>query len=185
MPILRKESEIYPEDLFSIPLESAPWQIVHVKSRQEKAVARILLERRSPFYLPQVEKSVRRNGRTFRSYLPLFTGYVFVRTVETTKQALWASGVVVRVIAVEDQERLHHELQQLRALQQAGAILMARPDIAPGDAVRITTGVFAGYLGIVLRERDALRLIVSITALNKSVVAELPREAVVSVPVRR
>src|ERR1051325_3901185 len=60
MPILRKESDLYPDDLFSIAIDEAPWQIVHVRSRQEKAVARLLAEWQQPFYLPQIEKSIRR-----------------------------------------------------------------------------------------------------------------------------
>jgi transcription antitermination factor NusG len=185
MPILRKESEIYPPDLFSIPVESAPWEIVHVRSRQEKLVARALMQRHNPYYLPQVEKTIRRSGRTFRSYLPLFTGYLFIRSMPGIREALWSTGAVARVIAVDDQEKLLGELRQLRALQEAGATLIPRPDIVPGDPVRITEGVFMGYRGIVMRERDALRLIVSITALNKSVIAELPRESVTAVRVRK
>jgi hypothetical protein len=46
MPILRRESDIFPDDLFfSMSLESAPWEVVHVRSRQEKILARVLLER--------------------------------------------------------------------------------------------------------------------------------------------
>lgn len=178
MPILAKESEIHPANLFSIPLGDAPWQVAHVRSRQEKVVARVLVERGNPFYLPQIEKSVRRAGRTFRSYHALFAGYVFVRNVADTRQALWATGAVARVIDVEDQGRLDRELQQLRALQEAGATLVPLPDLEPGDAVRITDGVFAGYRGTIVREGESSRLIISITALNKSVMAELPRESI-------
>jgi transcription antitermination factor NusG len=178
MPILRRESDIFPPTLFSLPLDVAPWEIVHVRSRQEKALARLLTERRQPFYLPQVEKTMRRSGRTFTSFLALFPGYVFIRRTEEMRQVLWASGAVARVIPVEDQKLLTDELRQIRALQESGAILLPRSDLAPGDQVRITQGVFNGYVGTVVRERDASRLIVSITALNKSVVAEFPRETV-------
>jgi transcription antitermination factor NusG len=65
-------------------------------------------------------------------------------------------------------------------LQEAGAVLVAHPEIAAGDVVRIADGVFQGYMGIVIRELDLTRLVVSITALNKSVTAEFPRESVVA-----
>jgi len=182
MPILRKESEIHPPELFSIPIESAPWEIVHVRSRQEKLLARLCAERNQPFYLPQVEKAVKRSGRTFKSFLPLFGGYLFIRNTDETLRVLRMTSVVARVIPVRDQERLHSELQQLRALQEAGAMLVPRVDLAPGDAVRITEGVFEGYTGIVVRERDATRLVVSISALNKAVTAEFPRQSVRAVP---
>ena len=178
MPILRKESELFPDDLFGIPIERAPWQIVHVRSRQEKAVARLLAEWKQPFYLPQIEKNVRRAGRTFKSFHPLFGGYVFVRRTEETRRVLWMTTATVRVIDVNDQQRLDEELRQIRSLQEAGAVLVPRADIVAGDAVRITEGVFQGYTGTVLRDRDNLRLVVSITALNKSVVAEFPRGSV-------
>jgi len=178
MPILRKESEIHPPDLFSRSVEQAPWEIVHVRSRQEKFVARLCAENDQPFYLPQIEKAVRRSGRTFTSFLPLFGGYVFIRRTDETRRVLRMTSAVARVIPVRDQERLHGELQQLRALQEAGATLVPRIEFAPGDPVRITEGVFEGYTGTVLRERDALRLVVSITALNKAVTAEFSRQSV-------
>ena len=183
MPILRRESELYPDDLFSIDVETMPWEILHLRSRQEKAVARLLTEHREPFYLPQIEKEARRDGRTFRSFLPLFTGYLFIRRTETVREVLWRTHAVTRAIRVDDQTQLHAELEQIRSLQLAGATLIPRAEIAPGDPVKIVSGVFSGYVGTVVRERDAVRLVVSITALNKAVVAEFPREAVA--PVRR
>ena len=179
MPILRKESDIFPPDLFGIPVEDLPWEIVHVQSRQEKALARLLIGRAQPFYLPQIEKKTRRDGRSFVSFLPLFSGYVFLRRTDETRRLLWSSGVVTRVIGVDDQRLLDEELKQIRALQEAGATLIPRSDLAPGDRVRITEGMFCGYTGTLMRERDTLRLVVSITSLNKSVLAELPRDIVV------
>ena len=180
MPILRRESEIFPSDLFSMP-DGGPWTIVHVRSRQEKAVARLFMDRKQPFYLPQIEKQVRRDGRTFKSFIPLFGGYLFIRLNDDTRQTLWSTKAIVRMIQVDDQELLDQELRQIRALQEAGAVLVAHPDIGAGDAVRIDDGVFHGYVGIVVRELDATRLVVSITALNKSVTAEFPRESVVAI----
>jgi transcription antitermination factor NusG len=178
VPILRKESDFFPADLFSLSVESAPWEIVHVRSRQEKAVARLLRERGQPFYLPQIAKSVHRAGRLFVSFLPLFTGYVFARRTDALRQVLWSSSGVVRALGVADQNVLARELAQIRQLQESGALLVPFPDLSPGDAVRITDGVFSGYTGVIVRERDATRLVVSITALNKAVVAEFPRATV-------
>lgn len=181
MPILRRESELYPDDLFSIDVEAMPWEILHLRSRQEKAVGRLLADHLEPFYLPQIEKEVKREGRTFRSFLPLFSGYLFIRHTESVREVLWRTRAVARLIRVEDQAQFHRELQQIRSLQLAGAALVPQIDLAPGDPVKIVSGVFSGYVGTVVRERDAVRLIVSITALNKSVVAEFPREAVAPV----
>jgi transcription antitermination factor NusG len=183
MPILRKESDIFPDDLFQMSTADAPWEIAHLRSRQEKAVARVLLEERKPFYLPQIEQKKKTAGRTFVSHLPLFPGYIFVRRVDGLREALWRTGAVANMLDIEDQATLTAELLQIRELQESGAVLMPIPDLVPGDAVRIEHGAFRGYTGIVLREKGALRLIVSVSILKKAVAVEFPRESLTQVKV--
>lgn len=181
MPILRKESDQFPDDLFDISTADAPWEIAHLRSRQEKSVARLLLDAGMPFYLPQVQQTTKRSGRTLVSHLPLFPGYIFVRRVEGLRQALWRTSAVANMIDVPDQDQLTEELLQIRRLQSSGALLTPRADLVAGDAVRITEGAFSGYSGVVIRDRGALRLIVSVSILRKAVVVEFPREVLAQV----
>jgi transcription antitermination factor NusG len=176
MPILRKESDIYPDNLFELPTDEAPWEIAHLRSRQEKSVARTLLEGEMPFYLPQIQQTSKRSGRTHVSHLPLFPGYIFLRRVEGLRQALWRTSAVVSTIEVPDQAQLTAELQQIRELQQKGALLTPADDLVRGDPVRITEGSFEGYEGVVMDARGALRLIVKVSILKKTVSVEFPRE---------
>ncbi|HKO58255.1 MAG TPA: transcription termination/antitermination NusG family protein [Thermoanaerobaculia bacterium] len=176
MPILHKECDIFPDDLFDLPILDAPWEIAHLRSRQEKTVARLLLEGRMPFYLPQVKQTKRTSGRTFVSHLPLFPGYIFLRRVAGLRQTLWRTSAVANMIEVPDQAELAAELLQIRKLQASGAILTPHDDLIPGDTVRITDGAFSGYSGIVVKEKGSLRLIVSVSILRKSVAVEFPRE---------
>lgn len=176
MTILRKESDIFPDDLFDLPAADAPWEIAHLRSRQEKSVARVLLDARMPFYLPQIQQTAKISGRTFVSHIPLFPGYIFLRRVEGLRQTLWRTSAVANLLEVLDQEQLAAELLQVRLLQNSGAVLTPVVEVVPGDAVRITEGSFSGYTGIVLKERGAQRLIVSVSMLSKSVAVEFPRE---------
>ena len=176
MPILRKESDINPDNLFDIPAAEAPWEIAHLRSRQEKSVARLLLDAEMPFYLPQIEQKKKSGGRTFISHLPLFPGYIFLRRVEGLRQTLWRTNAIANLIEVPDQEQLHAELWQIRQLQASGAVLTPSDELVPGDTVRITEGVFSGYTGVVMQERGALRLIVCVSVLKKQVSVEFPRE---------
>jgi transcription antitermination factor NusG len=175
MPILHKESDIFPDDLFDIPTADAPWEIAHLRSRQEKAVARLLRDAGKPFYLPQVQQKKKASGRTFISHLPLFPGYIFLRRVSGLRETLWRTSAVANMLEVADQALLTSELLQLRKLQADGAILTPRDELAPGDAVQIPDGAFSGYSGVVVKERGALRLIVSVSVLKKSVTVEFPR----------
>ena len=58
MPILKREPDIFPADLFDLPAEARPWSVAHVRSRQEKVLARYLVEKQIPFYLPQTEHEI-------------------------------------------------------------------------------------------------------------------------------
>jgi transcriptional antiterminator RfaH len=178
VPILRKEPDCYPENLFEMSIEEAPWEIAHLRSRQEKVVARLLREARKPFYLPLLEQKRVTSGRTLISHLPLFPGYIFMRRVPGLRETLWRTSAVANLLEVRDQKQLTAELQQIHRLQQRGAVLTPRSEIAPGDAVRIREGAFAGYEGIVIEERGSLRLIVSVSILQKSVAVEFLRDVV-------
>ena len=185
MPILKSEVALCPSDLFDLP--DLPWRVAYVRSRQEKELARLFLGQGVPFYLPLQEKQVRRAGRRFVSYLPLFPGYVFFRGPRvprdeaTGRPALRWDALVVSLLEVSDQPRLAAELRNLWRLQESGAALTAVPYLGPGDAVEVVEGPFRGLGGTVLREKGRSHLVVSVTFLRQSVAAELEREALVRV----
>jgi len=176
MPLLRKEAEIFPDDLFDGV--GQPWWVAHVRSRHEKTLARELLDRGVPYYVPQIEQEKRRAGRTFRSFVPLFGGYVFFRGAADARDVVRRRPAVVSVLDVEDQDLLTSELAQIRKLQLAGASLKPYVDYVPGDVVRVREGAFAGYRGIVVRTKGAQRLIVQVSTLRQLVVVEFDREVV-------
>ena len=182
MPLLPREVDHFPEDVFGLPLSEFPWAVAHVKSRAEKALARHLGALRVPFYLPLGERRVRRGGRAFASYIPFFPGYVFLRGSATSRARVLRDNLVVRLLDVPDQALLDVELGQLHDLQKAGAPLIPFPWLGPGDPVRIQEGPFRGYLGVVAREKGAQRLVVSVSMLRRSVAVELRRDALAPVP---
>lgn len=173
VPILKREPDAFPESIFEM---SEPWWVAHLKSRQEKALARYLLEHDVPFYLPQVEKRVRRRGRMFVSYLPLFSGYVFFRGGREEKLRALKSNVVVNVLEPSDQAEIAAELAQLHELQLTSAELVLHPFVARGDTVLITEGAFQGYRGVVLKEKGLTRLVVSVSFIRQSVAVDIDRE---------
>jgi len=185
MAILRREPEIFPEGLFEFPAADHPWWVARVRSRHEKALARHLLPFGVPFYLPQSEQTVRRGNRSFTSYLPLFSGYVFFRGRREERLVALQSQVVSEILEVRDQDRLEGELLQLRRLQLAGASLVPLRSFSPGECVVVTEGPFRGYEGIVVRDKGKSRLIVSISLLRKAVAVELSAGALMSSATRR
>jgi transcriptional antiterminator RfaH len=177
MPILKREPDAYPEGIFGLSPAQMPWQVAYVRSRQEKHLARHLHDS-VPYYLPQWEQIRARSGRRVASWLPLFSGYCFFRGAADERRAALRSNVVVHLLDIPDQERLHEELAQLYRLQQEGGVLEPWPELTAGHEVVIRTGPFEGYRGVIVREKERTRLIVSIQALCQSVSIELGRESV-------
>jgi transcription termination/antitermination protein NusG len=176
MPLLPKEIDFQPEDLFALSLEEYPWGVAHVRSRQEKVLARHLTQNAIPFYLPLTEERRKRSGRTFVSHIPLFPGYVFHRAPEGRREVLWRSEVVANLIPVQDHGQLTRQLEQLRRLQIAGAALKPYHELVPGEPVRIAEGAFAGYTGVVVRGKGHDRLVVHVSLLKQAVSVEFARD---------
>ena len=155
-----------------------PWWVAHLRSRQEKAFARYLQQHDIPYYLPQVEKKVRRGSRTIVSYLPLFGGYVFFKGGPKEGGCAVRSHLTANLLAPSNQGELTAELLQLHDLQISERKLIPYPYIGAGDSVMITEGAFTGFRGVVMRERGAERLVVSISFIRQSVAVEIDREFV-------
>jgi Transcription termination factor nusG len=177
MPLLPKEADLFPDELFALPASSFPWHVAHVRSRQEKALARRLHELGIPFYLPQTERVAERSSRRFRSYVPLFPGYVFFRGCSPECDAALRSGVTVGIIEVDDQMLLAAQLAQIRHLLLTGASFEVYEELVPDDVVSITAGPFRGYTGAVVRGARGDRLIVSLSLLRKNIAVEFERPA--------
>jgi transcription antitermination factor NusG len=178
MPLLKREPELFPDELFLMSDRDLPWWVAHTLSRQDKALARHLFHLQVPFYLPYREHRTRRAGRTFVSYLPLFPGYVFFRGTAEQKLSALRSNLIVKILEVTDQALLAQELLQLRKLKESGAQLVPFVELVPGDPVCVREGPFKGYTGVVLRAQGRLRLLISISMLKQVVAVEFERDAI-------
>lgn len=170
MPIHPAETSIFPEDL----LEASPpepsercWQVIYTKARQEKALARELLKYEVPFYLPLVPKDRMIRNKRVRSHLPVFAGYVFLFGSEEERVQALKTNRISRILSVDDQEQLAHDLAQIRRLIAADAPLTIERRLMPGRRVRVKSGVMLGLEGTVLSRRGDTRLLVAINFLQQ------------------
>jgi transcriptional antiterminator RfaH len=176
MPILSEEPSQFPETL----LEETPpgsedrcWWVLYTKARQEKATARQLLTFRIPFYLPLVHKTFVSRGRKMCSYIPLFSGYVFMFGTEEERVRSLTTNRISRIISVEDAEQLVHDLRQLQQLIASDAPLTVESRLVPGNRVRVRRGPFAGVEGTVLTRRGKTRLLVAVDFLQQGASVEI------------
>jgi transcription antitermination factor NusG len=175
MPLLALEPFIHPEHLLEQQPDEAAgrWWVLHTRPRAEKTLARRFHDRGVPYFLPLYHRQWRSAGRQFRSYLPLFPGYVFLHGDEFTRLAALETNLVAQVLPVEDQRQLHADLRRVLHLLTSGAAVTPEERLGPGDSVEIIKGPFSGLEGKVLRRGKQLHFVVEVQFLRQAVSVEL------------
>jgi transcriptional antiterminator RfaH len=177
MPILPSEPFVFPEDLLTAPVQptdgESRWWVLHTRPRAEKALARKALGQRLPYFLPLYERHWRNGGRSFRSNLPLFPGYVFLfGDVETRLRAL-ETNLVANCLPVPDQERFQQDMHRVYRLMSSGAPISPEARLEPGMRVGIISGPLAGLEGTFLRRGPRQKFYVEVQFLQAGVSAEV------------
>ena len=176
MPLLALEPFIHPQHLLeeSTPADEAlRWWVLHTRPRAEKTLARRFHGLEMPYFLPLHQKQWRAKGRAFRSFLPLFPGYVFLHGDGQARLAALETNLVAQVLPVEDQLQLHADLRRVYHLLSTGAAVTPEERLSPGDPVEIVKGPFAGLEGKVLRRGKQMRFMVEVQFLRQAVSVEL------------
>jgi|SRR5215469_12565798 len=149
------------------------WWVMHTKPRQEKSLARDLLAREIPFYLPQVRKTSVVRGRKQASYIPLFSSYVFVFADEFERHTSMTTNRIAHLIRVVNPAELTRQLFDISRLVAAGAPLTIESRLKEGDLVRVKGGALAGVEGMVVARRRKCRLIVAVNLIQQGVSIEI------------
>ena len=178
MPILKKEDDIYPDDLLQneslLADETRRWYCLYTLSRREKDLARKLIARQIGCYLPIVPKRYRSPaGRLRTSWVPLFNNYVFLYADESERHFCFTTNCLSRVEEVGDDHQLVQDLRAIQTAINAGIPLTPEARIEPGQRVRVRRGPFQGYEGHVIRREGKTRLLLSINFLEQGVSMEL------------
>ncbi len=149
------------------------WHVLRTKSRQEKAVARVLASAGIDYFLPLVRRVSYYGHRKRVVDQPLLTCYLFLYgSVEHTYMAT-ATKRIAQVIAVADQQRIACELQQIQRALEHGAELAAYPYLHMGRRVRVTAGPFSGIEGLVEDRPRPDRLVLQVQALGRATSLEI------------
>ena len=162
-----------PPDVESIRDFVGQWWVAHVKSRNEKALAHDLLRKGVSYFLPMSWKVRRQSGRTIRSLLPLFSGYLFFCGRENERIELLRTNRVANLIVVNDQQTLVDELAQIENALRTGAPLTPHKYIKVGQRCRIIAGPLAGLTGIVVRTGNTARLLLQVDILGQAAAVEI------------
>jgi transcription antitermination factor NusG len=156
------------------------WFALAVKPRFEKAVAKTLETRTYESFLPLYRKQHPYGTRSQDSELPLFPGYVFCRFDIRNRSPILTTPGVIQVLGTANIPAAlpDREIVSLQTAVRANISVQPFPYMQAGNRVRIERGVLAGMEGIVLSFKQTLRLVLSITLLQKSVLLEIERDQI-------
>jgi transcription antitermination factor NusG len=155
------------------------WCVIHTRHQHEKSVAAHLSRQGFHVFLPTYDTLRRWSDRKRRVTLPLFPGYVFlVDQAQRRLQVLSTPGVHVilttgKVPAVIPSD----EIAAIRRAVESPLRVEPHRFLKSGDAVRIKSGPLAGLQGIVSREKDVFRVILSVELLGRSAAVEIDAAA--------
>lgn len=107
---------------------------------------------------------------------PVFPGYVFAKFAAGDKMELLKSNLIVRVLAVEDQDKLVRELQQVRTALAVDPTLDACAAFHAGKRVAIRSGPFQGLEGVVQVVKGRTKVILNVEMVGRALAVEVGME---------
>jgi len=154
------------------------WYAAYTCAKHEKRVAEQLTQRSLENFLPQYGSVRRWKDRRVKLQLPLFPGYVFVRLALRERLRVLETPSVVRLVGFNGQPTAlpDKEIEALRAC--AAAQLQAEPHsyLTAGRRVRIKSGPLAELEGVLVRRKNAIRVVLSLDLIAQSAAVEVDAE---------
>ena len=182
MPILPRQRDVFPDDLFDERAErlhgavaaAAHWVAFYTLARREKDLMRRLEAAGIPFCAPLIRRRLpAAGGRVRSSWVPLFPGYVFAPVDDEQRRTALATNVVSRWLSIPDERMLVDDLRAIRRLVETDRPLTPESRLEAGHAVRVRSGPLRGLEGTVVARRGEERLLVAVRFLNQGVSIEL------------
>lgn len=177
MFVTRPESEAAAFSLLSkAPSASSKrWFAAFITPRHEKYVAEGLAERGVEAFLPlyQVTKQWKKS-RPVTLDLPLFPTYVFVHIERQLRGKVLNMPGVLSIVGSsrEDWPLPDHEIEFLRRGTES-KLIQPHPYFKVGERVRIKSGIMSGAEGVLTRNKNDVRVILTFDEIMKSVSVEV------------
>ena len=154
-----------------------PWFAVLVRTGREKTANMLLENSGYECFLPVSKNTRRWSDRAKVIEVPLFPGYLFCRmnphnrlTVLMTPGVMQIVGVGKTPISVEEEE-----IAAIQHVQKSGLSAMPWPYMQIGNVAQILEGPLRGLTGIIVKIKSGMKLVLSVSLLQRSVAVEVER----------
>ncbi|MGA3131743.1 MAG: UpxY family transcription antiterminator [Terracidiphilus sp.] len=172
--------DLRPElELMSDRPQPCRWFALYTTSRHEKRVAQHLSQREIEFYLP-LYKSARKwaDGSRVILDLPLFPGYLFVHIRRNERGRVLGVPGALSVVGGTGGEPAWLPDATIDALRTGLETQLVRPHplLTVGQRVRIRSGALAGFEGVVARNKNSFRVVLTVEHIMQSYAVDVALE---------
>ncbi len=154
-----------------------PWFALKVRTHSELLVDQVLSAKRFHAFVPTYLECRKYSDRIKKVEAPLFDGYVFCRLdpgqpleVLETNGVEYIVGHGKKPCPIDDAE-----IAALQQLIRSHCRATPWPYLQPGHKVEVQFGALSGMKGVLLQEKGAARLVISVEMLHRSVAVEIDR----------
>jgi transcription antitermination factor NusG len=159
------------------PIEATTphWYVAYTSANHEKRVTEQFARRSVEHFLPLYESVRRWKDRRMKLQLPLFPGYVFVRFALGNRLKVLQVPGVARLVGFNGQPAVlpDSEVEALRIGTAVDLFAEPHPYLTVGRRVKVKRGPLEGVEGILVRKKNALRLVLSVDLIMRSASVEI------------
>ncbi|NVM57089.1 MAG: UpxY family transcription antiterminator [Desulfobacterales bacterium] len=162
------------------------WWVLHSRSRFEQVVFDGLEKKSLEAFLPKMTVVSKRRDRRLKIRVPLFPGYIFVRSDLNAYERLEIVKTigVVRLVGNKDGPIPvpDEAIDSLRIMVAGDNQVSTGTRLKKGDRVMVVEGSLAGVIGTFVRHRGFGRVVVTIEALGQYAAVNVPEEYIERIP---
>ena len=151
------------------------WYALHVRANCERAVRNQLEYQGYELYLPTVHVLRRWSDRVKHLDIPLFAGYLFCRFDARNPLPILSVSGVVQIVGMGNSPVPVAEniIRDIKTVQKSGLWYSNVSHAVSGQRVVVERGPLTGVQGVLVETREANRLAISISMLQRSLVVEV------------
>jgi transcriptional antiterminator NusG len=170
----------------SADLLKEAWYVLHTKSRFENVVKDGLIKKSFEAFLPKIKVKSKRKDRKLMIQVPLFPGYLFVRSDLNPPEHLEILKTVGVVRFVGNKSGPLSVFEE--TIESLKIMVMGREEIITGfrfkkgDKIIVVSGPLVGITGQFVQYRGQGRVVVDINALGQFAAVNVDEEDVELIP---
>ena len=162
------------------------WYVLHTKSRHENVVNDGLTRKSVEVYLPKITVPSKRRDRKKTIRVPLFPGYVFVKTdlhPHTHLEIVKVAGAVRFIGNKQGPLALADEtVESLKIMVASDRVVTTGNNLKKGDRVMVIHGPLEGVIGTFVRFGGKGRIVVNVEALGQYAGVEVSEDDIEIIP---